>query len=313
MNVGTRRLDRTKQDRPVGAGWATSLLLAALLPALCGLTARGDWDVGDPFKMHYPQLPDPNGWDIFFLGESFEVADDWLCTATGPVEDLHFWYSARGDNYLGITSVTASIYSNNPQGPGGFSIPAELLWSRTFLQGQFVERLVGTGTQGFAEPVNGPGGWVLNDHNNYYQLNITEIDQPFVQEQGTIYWLGLWVTAPQSTELGWKTSLDKFEDDAVFRDPTGAWIELVDPVTLQSLDMAFVITPEPTGLASMVVAAASGGFLYRRRRRASRLPSGRRSASQPEALRRVRARTREEVVSPIAERLDRPEGGHRLR
>jgi hypothetical protein len=43
----------------------------------------GDWDPGDDFKMHFPQLPDPLGWDIvFYPNSSWELADDWLCTET---------------------------------------------------------------------------------------------------------------------------------------------------------------------------------------------------------------------------------------
>jgi hypothetical protein len=50
-----------------------------------------DWDVGDGAKMHAPQLPDPNGWDVswyFDVGEPIELADDWQCPADALVTKL---------------------------------------------------------------------------------------------------------------------------------------------------------------------------------------------------------------------------------
>ena len=72
---------------------------------LCSLTtaAWADWDPGDPFKMHFPQLPDltVDGLDVMAgpalhplipPGGPFErfLADDWQCTESGPVTGLHF-------------------------------------------------------------------------------------------------------------------------------------------------------------------------------------------------------------------------------
>ena len=47
-------------------------------------------------KMHFPQLPDPNGWDVKADG-GLCLADDWQCDGTGPVRDIHFWGSWKGD------------------------------------------------------------------------------------------------------------------------------------------------------------------------------------------------------------------------
>ena len=40
---------------------AVLAVMAMVAPA-----AVADWDPGDGHKMHYPQLPDPNGWDVNF-------------------------------------------------------------------------------------------------------------------------------------------------------------------------------------------------------------------------------------------------------
>lgn len=96
---------------------------------------------------------------------------------------------------------------------------------------------------------------------------------PFIQQQGTIYWLGLHVDVDPLTsqQIGWKTSLNHWNDDGVFWDDFGgmgmAWQELRDPLTLESLDLAFVITPEPSTWAMLVGALAIGLWTGLRTRR----------------------------------------------
>jgi len=48
-------------------GWLPfPLSLASMMIVLAGGTGpvRADWDPGDGHKMHFPQLPDPEGWDV---------------------------------------------------------------------------------------------------------------------------------------------------------------------------------------------------------------------------------------------------------
>ena len=65
---------------------------------LLAVAAQADWDRGDPFKMHYPQLPDPNGWDVTFVPEEpgvprMTLADDFKCMESGEITEVHFWVS----------------------------------------------------------------------------------------------------------------------------------------------------------------------------------------------------------------------------
>jgi len=56
------------------------LLLTIAAFSLFTLAAQGAWVVGDGHKMHFPQLPDPNGWDVNV--HDFTLADDWQCSET---------------------------------------------------------------------------------------------------------------------------------------------------------------------------------------------------------------------------------------
>jgi len=251
--------------------------------------AFSHWDEGEPFKMHFPQLPDPLGWDVNFMtppegsGRPAKVlADDWLCTESGPVSDIHFWFSSRDDLRFEIQKVRASIHDDDRSGQ--FSKPGQLLWQRDFSPEQVQTRVWGCGPQGWYDP--NTGEYELADHYIIYQANIIEIPEPFVQEADSIYWLDLSVQATRldGTDpvwLGWKTAdVNKypdpytgshFEDDAVWTDVEEPglplqWQELRDPITGNSLDLAFVITPEP-GTLVLLVGGGLVGLLSRRRSR----------------------------------------------
>ena len=81
-------------------------LLGIVIVACLVITAPvlADWEPNDPVaptnhKMHYPQMPDPCGWDVkagppvlnTAPVQSLKVlADDFLCTGSGPITDIHF-------------------------------------------------------------------------------------------------------------------------------------------------------------------------------------------------------------------------------
>ncbi len=195
--------------------------------------AVADWAPGDGYKMHFPQMPDPVGWDVNF--HDWYLADDWQCSETGPVNEIHFWISWRHDINIELPYIIVDLYSNNPQ--GAYSQPLERLWTRTFTPDQFIIKGPFSGDQGWMEPY---GDFFAHDHLMYYQINIKNITAPFIQQKNTIYWLVIQMPLLYPIEIGWKTSLDHFMDAAVWGTP-GQWTPIMDPLTQMPIDFAFVI------------------------------------------------------------------------
>lgn len=257
--------------------------------ALVMIPAQADWNEGDPYKMHFPQLPDLNGVDVSFRSPGI-VADDWLCKASGPVSDIHFWFSARHDWFdiaaplnQQLFRIHLSIHADipaDPNDPLGFSRPAHPAeWEYNITNfdpanpdpnlnltiAQWEDS--GTLSQDWYDPgIAGGPQFILGDHQNIYQCNITDIQNPFIQERDTVYWLDVSISSVEP--LGWKSADTllypppytglHYRDDAVWgvENPAGApaWEPLERPPWfVESLDMAFVITPEPAALLLFVL------------------------------------------------------------
>ncbi|NIA07451.1 MAG: hypothetical protein GWP14_07435, partial [Actinobacteria bacterium] len=258
--------------------------------------ARADWVPQDGHKMHFPQLPDPNGWDVNISVDS--MFDDWQCSQSGPVDDIHFWASWKGDvgnaDPNQFNWIRVRIWSDMPAGPStenplSYSHPAGQvpIWEQYFSttedpQGtmgplpDFAMRLAGSGDQGWFDPQPSDNQTVVPyDHQAYYQINFTDIPEPFQQEKDTIYWLDIHASVIdyENQELGWKTADlnaypepytgNHFQDDAAYY--WGGWQELIDPLAGNSLDLAFVITPEPVTM--LVLALGLLPLLMTRRHR----------------------------------------------
>lgn len=248
--------------KPLRLALAITVFVFLLTPS-----ALADWFPGDDFKMHHPQLPDPNGWDVDVTTDT--IYDDFLCTETGPINDLHFWVSWKQGLVGQIDWIDISLHADvpDPDGPGPeYSHPDSVmyndpntLWTHHFLPSDFIVNPYGNGLQGWyapEEPLVIP-----DDHTEFFQVNIPRIDAPFFQQEGTIYWIGIHIgVADPGTAIGWKTTQDHFNDDATYY--YGGWQELRDPETMESLDMAFVITPEP---ATLALFAIGGLILFRKR------------------------------------------------
>jgi PEP-CTERM motif len=255
---------------------AAILVVAAMVLASPVL---GDWNEGDPHKMHDPQLPDVSLTGIDVDNSILTLADDFLCTESGPITDVHLWGSFADDilpvNGVDWLSLHLEIWSDVPaqQSPTDYSTPGAPLWSHDICgpmggpNDGFTVRLYADNVDEFFwDPATGA---VTNDHQCYqYNIYINE-DVAFVQEEGNVYWLVVKAESvcPDAT-FGWKTSLDHWNDDAVYWTDGMGWQELRypawHPLHPESIDLAFVITPEPASLSLLILGAVA--VVGRRRR-----------------------------------------------
>ena len=220
----------------------SKVILVAIAAGAFGLVitwtatpALADWWPGDDHKMHWPQTHKPGGWDVEFA--SSRLADDWMCTETGPVTDIHFWISWMDDMVQPIDDIRIGIWSNDPSGPIGWSVPDILLWERIFTSGDITIVEWEPDLQGWYDPSS--GGYMPDNHIHRFQINIEDISDPFIQEEDVIYWLE--IDFGPLPFVGWKETDQHWNDDAVFW-YSPFWWEVRDPITGGSIDLAFVIT-----------------------------------------------------------------------
>lgn len=197
------------------------------------------------------------------------LADDFVCTNTGPISDIHLWGSWLNNQPL-TNSLTfwIALFSDQPTNANNpFSHPNILLWSQCFTPGEYAEESVGTGTENFLDP--GPPSIIGPEQQIwYYCFN----PSPPPIQYGTAtapsnYWLAVYATLP-STSLpyyyGWKTTTNVQHDISVHTVwtlppcPTnltgitlGGWTPnyAPSPAAPQPLDLAFKLTtPTNSGI-----------------------------------------------------------------
>jgi subtilisin family serine protease len=184
------------------------------------------------------------------------VGDDFPCTTTEPITDIHIWGSWYYDETpLGDPNAVTfrlSIYSDNPVGPNGWSEPNELLWWRDFPPGQFdVSLHAGELWEGWYVPCEEYWEWPADSMCWQYDFYIDPCEA-FLQrgsaDEAVVYWLVVKAYPEEESYFGVKTSLDYWNDNAVWAFEGGPWQELrypVVPVQAQQedrIDLAFAIT-----------------------------------------------------------------------
>jgi hypothetical protein len=223
------------------------------VPIAAGQGETCDWIRRRPHKMHWAQPPDEGftGVDVS-LGQCM-LADDFKCTATGPIRDIHIWGSFLDDMLpkAGPDSLTfeLSIYSDVPGTEREPSRPGRQLWTKTFRAGEYNARKIHDGPEDWYDPVTGL--YLAGNHRSTFQYNFCIDDRDaFAQEEGEVYWLTVKdVTGGTGYTFGWKTTAQQFrwnDDAAYLEDQTTGWVEMAYPkghkYVEETLDLAFVIT-----------------------------------------------------------------------
>ena len=221
----------------------------------------------------WEQLPDlsPTGMDVDATFKPNDpppllLADDFQCTETGNITDIHIWGSWLSDYFpLGDPAAVQLKFSIHADIPAGvqapWSMPGEVLWWKIWIPGPADFELIDSGPEDWYNPFL---PWWWND-NHFMCIKYNCILDPseYFLQLGTpqdpiIYWLDV-QALPMDPEpdcrFGWKTSLDHWNDDAVWaigEEPYfGPWEELRYPLgheyEYDSIDLAFVINEgEPT-------------------------------------------------------------------
>jgi len=208
------------------------------------------------------QLPNTSGFGMDIRCDPYDepghsiarrLADDFLCTTTGPITKVILFASWKGDRKPAPDNVRIhlSIYDDipDPDGDGpAYSKPGSLLWEREFSSGDFSELLYYT-----IPPLTFPSrAWwwdpaaaqapIAADHKQTWRYDIY-IDpcDAFVQQgnpdEPVVYWLGVniryvgFIIWPPP-EFGWRTAIlsEGWNDAAVWSNDGGTtWNELRYP------------------------------------------------------------------------------------
>ena len=207
----------------------------------------------DTNGVKYIQPPNLQGLDVWNNGP-WLLADDFVCTNSGPITDIHIWGSWL-NNLVDSNSLTFTlgIYDDVPVNPtNSFSHPGNLLWQQTFAPGQYAENFFASGTETFLDP--GPPNPIGTDTNAWYYCFYPT--NPFVQGGTTAspsnYWLAVYAQLPAGTtgyQYGWKTTFIVQNDTSVHAPWPGSlptsnpgWMPTLQSSTGGPLDLAFMLT-----------------------------------------------------------------------
>jgi hypothetical protein len=175
------------------------------------------------------------------------LADDFRCSESGPITDIHIWGSFFRDvipaGGAGNLTFALSIFSD----AGG--VPGAPLWSRTFGPGNYtVANNLTTGGEYWHDPATLPPTWVFPGDFDMYQFDFyIDASNAFEQVEGNLYWLGVSnVFLTTASTNGWKTTIPvPALNPACWQNSAGMWQPMfyggIHPVNGQ-IDLSFALS-----------------------------------------------------------------------
>jgi hypothetical protein len=201
------------------------------------------------------------------------LADDFVCTNSGPITDIHLWGSWQYDSPLS-NSITFQLYvfDNVPTNSGNlFSHPGtNVLWHQTFTPNNYAERVWTTNAvESFLDPgqpqILGPDTVVW-----YYCFYPTNLYQCGSNTAPITYWLAAFAELPRcvTNVFGWKTTTSVQHDISVHA-PWGGY-NMAPPNTWQPnyqytnqngpFDLAFKLTTQTNSCPLPVIECTNPVF-----------------------------------------------------
>jgi len=222
-----------------------------------------------PGPAKWLQLPDmANGRNIISQAERPVVADDFMCTNGKPILEVCFWGSyldQNGEHWLEdnpgppvaplpppppIESFIISFHDDIPAG-----VDPAMTWSHpgtALLQQEIINYRA---RYWDSIPHTDQNGRIWWEHKFYYEINLKE---PFLQQEGRIYWLDIGAYMPQAERFrwGWETSKDHWHDVAVKGD-AGWWnpLGLVQTLDFEDLPLMSLYHVGDTFITSGITCA----------------------------------------------------------
>jgi len=220
----------------------------------------------------WKQAPNTGGHGISIACDRYDnpgpavqrnIADDFLCTTTGPITAFVLFASFENDNKNTIGRIHLSIYDDDPDA----NQPGNLLWEKDFYSADddFTESLYYTispmtypSRAWWWDPAGGEEPLSAN-HKKTWRYDIpVDPTEAFVQQgdpcEPVVYWLGVhayfggFIPWPSDPGFGWRTSLlsEGFNNAAVHSNDDGStWNKLIYPAdhasANENIDMAFKI------------------------------------------------------------------------
>jgi hypothetical protein len=216
-----------------------------------------EWNQGDPHKMHWPQVGDMRATGLAVDMFETSLAEDFQCSQTGPITDIHFWGAFLDDTLptYGVDSLKFKInlYSNLPADDKvEYNRPGQLLWTKEVLPYTYdVRQTTGIYNQGWFDPAS--KFYQPANHRKSFQYNICLRDNDkelFTQQRGAIYWIEIQEIPEKNVPyvFGWKTTQPvlQWNAGALWRHPELGWLPMTYPNGHDYkgglLDLSLVIT-----------------------------------------------------------------------